>query len=178
MPRALAIAIAAVLAAGCGNERTQPPDVASPAAPQGSRQVFLDAAGLRFDAPANWPDVSPAGSLMGGIRSNRATVAVWRYERTEPLPRNRAQAERVRDLLVRRVEERDATFELERSTVEGRRIELLGRGRIAGAAVEVRSLHLFSRGAEVVIDAYAPPEHFDRVDRAVFAPLMGSVRLR
>jgi hypothetical protein len=42
----------------------------------------------------------------------------------------------------------------------------------------VRSTHLFDRGTEIVIDAYAPPGDFARVDRSVFQPLIRSVRLR
>lgn len=167
--------------AGCGNDRTAPPDVDTPRAPEGERTVRLDAAGIRFTAPRNWPDLPRQDPREGGIRSGRATVAIWRYTRAQALPRTRAELERVRDLLLERVRARDATYEA-RSTRIVRRggapgIELLGTQTLAGTEVGVRSAHLFARGSEYVIDAYAPPGEFERLDADVFLPLLRSVRI-
>ena len=42
----------------------------------------------------------------------------------------------------------------------------------------MRSLHAYGRGAEVVLDAFAPPKDFARVDEQTFAPVARSLRLR
>ena len=180
MLRAPALLLLLVLA-GCGNSRTPPPDVDTPVAPVGTRTVRIAGARLRFDAPGNWRDLPPAPPRLGGIRSGRATVAVWRYERTQPLPRTNAELSRVRELLLGRIKTRDKTFVETSSRVlraDGApAIEIVGRQTIGGLPVRVRSTHLFYRQAEVVVDAYAPPAQFERVDAGVFRPLLRSLRI-
>ena len=58
-----------------------------------------------------------------------------------------------------------------------RAIELTGTQTVAGFTYDVRSAHLFREGAEVVVDAYAPPADFPRVDRTVFEPALRSLKL-
>lgn len=163
--------------AGCGNERTPPPDVVTPAEPQGRRQVLLESAGVRFLAPENWRGVTRAGSLAGGVRSNSATVAVWRYRRSEPLPQTRGQMRRVALLLTDRVRLRDPGFRLRRRTVGRDRITLVGTQDVGDVEVGVRSVHIFKHGAEIVVDAYAPRRYFSSVDQSVFRPLIRSLRV-
>ena len=171
----------AALGAGCGNERTPVPDVVTPDPPRGTRVVEIRAAGVRFSAPFNWPDLQPQGQRVGGIQNKRATLAVWRYPRTEPLPRTAAELREARRLLIERVKRRDPTFVLRSSRTlrrgGARTIELVGRQTVAGLPFEVRSAHVFHAGAEIVVDAFAPPEHFARVDRTVFAPLLDTLKL-
>lgn len=171
---------AAALLAGCGNERTPAPDVVTPAAPRGSKQVLTD--GARFKAPFNWSELGRVGRRTGGIQSNTATMAVWLYRRAEPLPEGRAALEEAKDLLVERVRRRDPSFELRSAEVVRRAgapgVELVGRQTIGGLPFVVRSVHLFERGAEVVLDAYARPQDFERVDATVFRPALDSLRLR
>lgn len=139
-------------------------------------------AGVSFTAPANWPDLPAEGLRVGGIQSNRAIVAVWRYERVEPLPAGRAELEAAEERLLERVRQRDQRFELDRVANPRRdgapSVEITGRQTIAGLRYGVRSAHVFHEGAELVVDAYAPTEHFDRVDATVFRPLLGSLELR
>lgn len=172
---------AALVLGACGAERTPVPDVATPLDPQGTRVARLPAAGVSFTAPANWAVVPRRDPLSGGIESRRATLAVWRYPRQEPLPRGAAELRRVRGLLVERVKTRDPSFRLGESRVTRRggapAIELTGAQTIAGRPVRVRSAHVFTRAAEVVLDAYAAPQHFDRVDAAVFEPALASLAL-
>ncbi len=115
------------------------------------------------------------------MQSYSAVVAVWRYPRTETLPANRAQLKAAEERLLERVKERDPTFTVsstELTTVdEAQAIEVLGQQTIAGLRFDVRSMHVFSDGAEVVVDAYAPPDFFADVDRTVFAPLVDSLEL-
>ena len=183
MPRTLLtlVLLTALLLAACGNDRTPVPDVTTPAAPRGERAVELAQAGVSFTAPANWSAIEPSDPLAGGIESRHASLAVWRYPRTEPLPARAAELRRVEDLLVERVRTRDASFELERSRttrVAGApAIELTGTETIAGRRLQVRSSHVFFATAEIVLDAFAPPEDFARVDRTVFAPVLDSLAL-
>jgi hypothetical protein len=178
--RAALAVLATALLAGCGNSRTPVPDVRHADPPNGGRPVTLK--GVRFTAPANWADLPAEGPRIGGIRSNTATFAVWRYPRTEPLPATTRALEDARDRLVERVRQRDATFELRKARLTrrggARAVELVGRSTIAGLKFGVRSTHVFKDGAEVVVDAYAPPEDFARVDRTVFVPVLGTLKVR
>jgi len=175
----LFIALSGALA-GCGNSRTPVPDVATPDAPQGARDVRLK--GVRFKAPVNWADLQPQGARTGGIQSKTATMAIWRYPRTEPLPAGRQALEEVRGLLVGRIKQRDASFVVtnERSTrlAGARAIVVTGKASIAGLPFRIRSTHLFKDGTETVVDAYARPQDFERVDTTVFKPVLSTLRLR
>lgn len=181
MRRAFAALVSTAVLAGCGNDVTAPPDTRTPEPPRGTREVELEDAGVAFTAPFNWPTLPAEGRRAGGIQSRRATVAVWRYERSEPLPETGAELREVQRLLVDRVRERDPSFELRRARRVrrggARAIELVGRQTIAGRRFGVRSSHIFHDGAEIVVDAYAPSEHFERVDRTVVEPLMESLEL-
>jgi hypothetical protein len=42
----------------------------------------------------------------------------------------------------------------------------------------MRSLHAYGHGLEVVMDAFAPPKEFARVDRQTFGPMTRSLQLR
>lgn len=179
--RPLTLAALALLLAGCGNDVTRPPETRVPDPPRGTREVRIQGTGIRFTAPFNWPDLQAQGLRVGGIQNKLATVAIWRYRRSEPLPDTRAELEEVRGLLIERVKRRDRNFDLRRAEVRRRggahAIELSGRQDMAGSHRGVRSSHIFHEGAEIVIDAYAPPEFFDAVDRYVFLPLLRSLKL-
>lgn len=182
MPRApLLILLLALACAGCGESRTAVPDLATPLVPEGTRKVSLPDAGVAFTAPANWVDADRRDPRIGGIQSGRATLAVWRYVRAEPLPEAAAELRRVRRLLIDRVEARDATFRLESSRVTRRggapAVELTGAQTIAGRPVRVRSAHVYTGGAELVLDAYAAPQDFDRLDATVFEPALASLTI-
>jgi hypothetical protein len=179
---ALTLTLVAAVLAGCGNARTPVPDVTTPDPPAGTRVVEIPEAGLRFTAPANWRDVSPLGrSAAGGVQSKTATIAVWVYPRTEPLPATRRELQEVQGLLLDRVKQRDPGFVPRSSAIErrggARAIELVGRESIGGRPFGVRSAHVFAHGRELVVDAYARPEHFDGLDASVFGPLLRSLTL-
>lgn len=178
MRRLLPVLIVLLLA-GCGEQRKAAGEVAHADAPRGFRSTAVE--GITFDRPANWQDLAPAPPLIGGVRSNTATVAIWRYPRTEPLPADAAALESAKTALLDRVRRRNPTFAVRTSEVKdlggARGIELTGRQTVAGFTVDVRSAHVFKRGAEVVVDAYAPVADFPRVDRTVFVPLIASLRV-
>ena len=177
--RRAALLFAVLTLAGCGTHRSRPPDVLDPAAPRGT--VAKSADGISYRGPRNWQPLARAGSLVGGLVSNTATVAIWRYPRTEPLPADRAALEQARTLLLDSVRQRNPSFSLDaaRTTRIGGApgIEITGAQTVAGSGYSVRSMHLFAHGAEIVVDAYAPAHDFARVDRQVFRPLLKSLRV-
>jgi hypothetical protein len=181
LPALLLAACALVTASGCGNEPAPTPDTMTPAAPRGTEPVRYRGAGLALEAPVGWQARPGRAPLITAFTSGQGSVAILRYPRVEPLPRTRAELDAATDQLVAAATARDASFrELRRSRtrVDGARaIVLRGTERVGGQLREVRSTHIFSRRAEVVVDAFAPPAHFPRVDAQVFRPLLRSLEL-
>jgi hypothetical protein len=177
---AIPIALVTVLA-GCGNQRTPAPGVPPPAAPVGKRAVHLDTEGLRFQRPANWTFSLGAPPQVAFVGSGRAAVVLWRYPRAEPLPQDAGALDRARRALLVAATARDRSLRVVTSrtvTVGGAKgVELVAHERLSSHPREVRSTHLYAHGAELVVDAYAPPSQFARVDRTVFRPLLRSLRL-
>ena len=180
-PTAAAACFALLTTAGCGRERIEPPDPTRPAAPEGVAPEAYPTAGLFLERPGNWPFQAGRPPLVASASSGTATVALWRYVRSEPLPRADEELASAQDLLEQAVRARDPSFELSR----GRRVEvdgapglqLVGTETVAGKKRRVRSTHVYAKGAEVVLDAYAPADEFERVDRTVFAPILESLKI-
>ena len=109
VPRAALIAalVPAVALAGCGNSRTPVPDVTRAIAPAGWTRADYPAAGLRVSLPRGWALASGTAPSVASATSGRATVALWRYPRTEPLPRTHVQLEGARRALVTAARGRD-----------------------------------------------------------------------
>ncbi len=172
---------AAVLASGCGNERTLPPDVATPGPPLGSDLVRAPRAGLSFQAPAGWQRrARPALPLVASISTGRATINVFRYARSEPLPQTRAELRKAAAGLVGAARLRDATLVSRKTSVlrvDGQpAVVVRATETIAGQPRTVRSTHVYADGGEVVVDAIAPAADFKRVDAQVFRPVVRSLR--
>jgi hypothetical protein len=183
MRRAPSIACAAaVLAAGCGNQQSQPPDASVPVQPAGSTPAAFATQGVRFAVPGGWHLLAGTAPLVATAQSGTAMVAVWRYPRTEPLPKTGAQLTQARDLLLQAAKARDTTFTAARTAITKLgahpAIQVRGTETVSGQARTVRSTHIYAFGAEVVVDAYAPADVFGRVDRDAFGPLLRSLRLR
>jgi hypothetical protein len=181
VPAALLALAVALGAGGCGNDRTPAPDTATPLPPQGSARLQFPDAGVSLAAPGRWDQAGGQTPLVATMSSGRATVAVWRFARAEPLPRSADDLQRARRDLIKAAKARDPSFR-ERSVrvreVHGHRaLEVRGTGTIEGQARDVRSLHVFAFGGEVVVDGLAPPGDFARVDQQVFGPVMRSLRL-
>lgn len=179
---ALALA-AAVLLPGCGGSRTRPYDVTTPAVPAGRAPVSFPASGVTLAAvPANWRVQEGQPPMVATIASGDGTLAIWRYQRSQPLPQTRAALHRALAALIAAVRARDASFQLLRSKTtrvdDKPAIVLLGLDTIDGNRRETRSTHVFAYGTEVVLDAYAPAATFLRSDRLVFLPIVRSMRLR
>jgi hypothetical protein len=186
VPRRLAVAIATSAAAltlgACGNDRTSPPDVGRIPAPSGFRDQTFIKEGLFFRAPRNWRVIAgEAQYQVATIAIGDAQIGIWRYPRTEPLPETRSQLRAARKALLAQVANRDPTFKLASSRLvvkEGLRgVELVGSATNQGQRRMVRSLHAYGRKAEVVMDAFAPPADFARVDEQTFGPVTRSLKL-
>ena len=186
MPRTLLtlLAGAAVLLAGCGNDRTPVPELGLIPAPKGFRDAEFKAQGVQFRAPTNWRIVPGSDAQLATVAIGDAQVGIWRYERSEPLPETRAQLGAARQALVAQIESRDPTFKLTstRLVVKPglRGVEVVGTGtNLTNGAIQrsMRSLHAYGHGLEVVLDAFAPPRDFARVDEQTFAPMARSLRL-
>lgn len=176
--------LAALLTGGCGNDRTPVPDLSVVPAPKAFREAFFDEQGVRFRAPTNWRVVPGTDPQVATVAIGTAQVAVWRYPRTEPLPETRAQLNAARDALVAQIESRDPTFKLTSTRLvlkPGiRAVEVVGVGtNRTNQSVQrsMRSLHAYGRGAEVVMDAFAPPKDFARIDEQAFGPMSRSLKL-
>lgn len=177
----LAIALAAILLAGCGNDKTKPPDIGRIPAPTGFRDQTFVKEGVFFRAPRNWRVIDGDAPQVAIVAIGDAQIAVWRYRRTEPLPQTRSQLKAASKALIAQVQSRDATFRLTSSRIirkEGLRgVELIGAATNQGQRRQVRSLHAYGRKAEVVVDAFAPPKDFARVDEQTFGPVARSLKL-
>jgi hypothetical protein len=169
----------AVLAAGCGNEQSTPPDVSKPVHPAGS--VPFKSQGIAFATPGGWHARPGASPLVATVQSGPAQIAVWRYPRTEPLPTTSAQLTQARDLLLQAAKARDQTFKEARTAitkVDGHpAIQIRATETVSGRGRTVRSTHVYAFGAEIVIDAFAPADVFGQVDREAFVPVVKSLRL-
>ncbi|HEX2087404.1 MAG TPA: hypothetical protein VHF89_17105 [Solirubrobacteraceae bacterium] len=184
MRRQTAAATCIVLATAttaCGRERIRPPDTVKPEAPLALAAQGFPQEGLFLERPSNWPFLRGRAPLVASATSGTATVALWRYLRSEPLPREDELLDAAQSALQEAVRARDGSFAVERAErveVDGApAIQLLGTETIAGRKRRVRSTHVYAKGAEVVLDAYAPPEEFARVDETVFAPILESLRI-
>lgn len=181
-PTAVISLTLAALVAGCGNERQRAPDATGTQKPAKATRVAYPAGGVSLAAPRNWYRVPGDRPLVAYIVSGRAVVAVWRYPRKEPLPAAKSELEQAQANLSDAAHARDRSVRIESTklvNVNGvKGIQLVATEHITGLLRRVRSTHLFDRKAEIVIDAYAPPGEFARVDGSVFQPLLRSLRLR
>jgi hypothetical protein len=175
------IAACAFVAPGCGNERSKPPDIFTPAPPAGTKRARFPAVGMSFSAPANWRLARRTRPAVFVLTSGRALVAGWAYRRREPLPRGGAELDQASDRLVREAKRRDPDLDVvdARSLrVDGApAIELVANQSIQRRRLRTRSVHAFRDGTEYVIELLVPPGDFARVDSDVVRPLLGSLRL-
>jgi hypothetical protein len=178
--RSIALLVVTVGLAGCGNSRTAPPTLTTPQPSGGLVRHAFTAAGFSIGTPTSWSTTAGSAPLLSVV-SGSATIAVWRYPRTNPhLPRSNSALKRALTALLRAVRARDATFSLVHARVapvaHRGGLEIVGLETIDGQRREVRSTHFFVRRAEVVVDEYAPPNVFPAVDRATFLPVVHSLR--
>jgi hypothetical protein len=170
-------AVLLVALAGCGSDGSSGGTATTGAEASGQ---FVKQ-GVTFTPPADWSVDAGAGHLVATAQAGQATVAVWRYPRTEKLPTSKVQLQAARDALVTASKKRDATFEQIKTaatTIAGQpAVQIRAREHIAGQPRTVRSTHIYAHGAEYVIDAYADADSFRSIDASVFRPLLRSLRV-
>ncbi len=178
------VAAAAVLLAGCGNDRTPVPELGLIPAPKEFRATPYLADGVQFRSPTNWRVVKGEDTHLATVAVGDAQVGIFRYPRDEPLPETRAQLAAARQALVAQIESRDPTFKLTSTRLVikpgFRGVEVVGVGtNLTNTSIQrsMRSLHAYGHGGEVVMDAFAPPSQFARVDEQAFGPMARSLRL-
>lgn len=168
--------------AGCGNARQPAPDVALPGPAFGSEQVSYPQAGITFArAPAGWSRADGQPPAVATIATGQATIGVFRYPRSVPLPKTRDELNAAATASKAAALARDPTFtEIARARlkVDGRpAIQIRARETVDGQPRTVRTTHIYAFGAEIVVDAYAPEKDFRRVDAQVFRPLVATMTL-
>src|SRR3954469_12711480 len=171
-----ALAVSVVALSACGSDSSDTTATTS-AADTGA----FPRHGVSFTPPADWSVNAGDGPLVAPARAGQATVAVWRYPRSETLPKTKLQLQAARDALVSASRERDASFEQIKTaatTVAGQpAVQIRAREHIAGQPRTVRSTHIYANGAEYVVDAYADADSFRQVDARVFRPLLRSLHV-
>ena len=182
--RAVATALlTALLLAGCGNARQPSPDVRTPGPAFGSERVSYPAAGLTLRrAPSGWARTSGVAPAVAGIVTGTASIGIFRFPRTEALPKTKAQLDAAAVTLLAAAKARDPSFvEIKhaRLRVDGHpAIQIRGTETINKQPRTVRSTHIYAFGAEIVIDAFAPEADFRRVDTQAFRPLLATMQIR
>ena len=171
----------AALAAGCGAQRTPVPDASRPGPPFGFEPVTLGDSGVALGAPRGWRYREPGAPHLVNIFTGTAVLSVWRYPRSEPLPSTPDQLEAALENLLAAARARDPDLlVLDEGIVEldGQpAVALSVSTEIAGRRRTVQSVHAYAFGAEVVIDAYAGPREFFRVNQQTFLPVIASIEL-
>jgi hypothetical protein len=173
--------LCACLVAACGAEQTVLPD--PNAAPTGAVQkLTFPKAGMslevrrplqvhRRSAPEVFRFAMPSG----------AQVSAFAYSRSEPLPKTRAQLRDANSRLEAATRRRDPTFKVEASRVVRINgvpgVEITGTQTLSGGRLDTRSVHLFRGSAEYVFELIAARKDFAKADRAVFSPMLETVRL-
>ncbi|HMJ33787.1 MAG TPA: hypothetical protein VK501_07710 [Baekduia sp.] len=172
-----AAAVAALAVAGCGSDSPTSTTTAAVQVPGGA----YPAQGISFTAPTGWTVDSGKGALVATAQAGQATVAVWRYPRTQKLPKSQAELKAARDALLKAARKRDVTFEQIKTaptTIAGKpAVQIRARQHIAGQPRTIRSTHIYANGAEIVIDAYADADSFRKTDAEVFRPLLRSLHV-
>lgn len=182
MRRALVpIALLLGVLAGCGNSPSKPPITTTATVTTGWAVQSLPADGLRFQRPTAWTYSPGAAPLLTTISSGLATIAVWRYPRSQALPATTAQLNSARDALVAAAKSRDPTFKVIKAkptrAAHHPAIVIEAYETVAGQPRRVRSAHIYAAGSEYVIDAFAPADQYARVETPIFRALVHSVRI-
>ena len=175
----IACAATALLAARCGNERAEPPDL-DRLGKAGPTAEFEIEGAVSFRHPRSWVALEAEPPRYASLASGGALAAVYGYPRSD-LGADAASVEASRRRLVRSLREREPGFLVqgtETIRIDGSpAVEIRGRGAIAGDPVETRSVHVYKREVEWVIDAYARPGQFEEANRIAFDLLLATIDL-
>jgi hypothetical protein len=181
MRRALLATMPILALAGCGSGKDKAPDTAAIPTSGATVVVRYPGAGVSFKAPSGWRRQAGKAPLVAAVQTGQATIAVWRYPRTEQLPVTHTSLQAAKEALVAQIQKRDPSFKVRRAKLlhvgPKRAVQVLGLGTINGNPRMIRSTHIYTQKSEYVVDAYAPVTVFGRVDRGVFAPVLASLEI-
>jgi len=177
LPIALAF-LTALLVTGCGARRTPVPVPVRADDPKGMKAFRTSDVGFTF--PSNWHLLHGKAPAVAHVFSGRAVLTIWAYRRNA-VPRSRNQLETAQSNLEADVKQKNPGFQQSETRlvrVAGSPgVEVVGDGTINGQQVRIRSEHVFRGMGEYVIDSFAPPDQFERVDGEVFLAIVASLRL-
>src|SRR3954466_2469935 len=159
--RLLPVSLAVLALAGCGSSKDDTPDPGAIPVGGGRVTVRYPEAGVRFRAPQDWRRQAGKAPLVAAVQTGQATIAVWRYPRSEQLPVTHNSLGAAKEALVAQIKKRDQSFEVQKAKLlhvgPKRAVQVLGLGTINGSKRMIRSTHIYTEKAEYVVDAYAPP---------------------
>jgi len=153
-----------------------------PDGPTPRRLLNVPAARATLSVPRNWALVGTHNrQLLVVDTSGGAVIALWRYPVHGPAPQSTQQLQFARRRLIATARTRDASLRVISSNlmrVDGHpALALEADERIGAGQRHVISTHVWDGSEELVLEEYAPPEVFGTVNRAVFAPVLRSLKL-
>lgn len=171
-----ALALGLVLAS-CGQRPAVVPQVSAPAAPDGFHLITYSAARVRLDMPRSWTTTPQSPPLVTVLSSGGAVISLWHYPGAFGASGSHLR-HAYRRLVAAALRSQPKLHVLSAGllTVDGDpAVELDATEPIGAVQERVDSFHVFTPGAEVVLEEYAPPSVFDPVDRLVFEPVWRSL---
>ena len=183
MPRLarILLAILPVLVAGCADARPQAPSLTRPVIPHQFRTLSYPQQGLSISVPEGWILPRTHRPLVTLAASGNAVIALWRYRRSGPVPADASSLTLSRRALVAAVRAREPGLQVlgSRAILVDRRpaIVLDTLARISGLLRQVRSVHVYAPGEEVVLEEYAPTSVFALLSHSVFVPVRRSLHI-
>ena len=182
MPRTPVCIAAGVLAlAGCGNTPRKPPTVTTPKAAFGWVDQDVPTQGVKFQRPSAWRYAPGTAPLLGTMSSGLTTIAVWRYPRDEKLPTTPQELDKARDALVAAAKARDPSFKVIKAkgtrAAHNPAVVIVADETVAGQPRRVRSTHMYAAGSEVVVDAFAPADQYEKVEKPIIIPLVRTFKI-
>jgi hypothetical protein len=177
-----ALLVCLLALSACGSGRFVPVDPSQPVKPSTFHRVHFAQAGLSIAVPRNWTITQAKAPLLSIFSSGNAIVAIWSFPRTAPAPSGAVALNEARQELIRLSRQREPSLQVIRSSVgvaDGQPdVEVDAFQTINGHRRRVRSLHIFTGRAEVVLEQYAPPALFHEVDHFAFSPMKRSLRIQ
>lgn len=166
--------------ASCGNDPSEPPEIRV-SGNDPVKRVRFPRFGVAVSVPRTAELQRRPRPGVFRLYLGEPLVSMFAYRRKEQIPRGGSQLRAARRRLIKQVKQRDPDFEVRSSSLTeiggAKAVELVGNQVISGARLRTRSVHVYKRKSEYVIELLAPVRDFARTDRAVFEPLLRSLEL-
>jgi len=179
-PFAILFLLPALALASCGNERAEAP-ASRVAGNDPVKPLKFPRYGVEVSVPTTASVQRTARPGVFRLFLGQPLVSMFAYRRKEEIPRRRKDLQVARRRLIKEVERRDPDYELGSSRLTelagAKAIELVGDQTISRGRLRTRSVHVYKRDAEYVIELLAPPTEYERTSREVFEPLLDSLKL-